>query len=97
MPGVYKEKSCLSCGVKHRKKGPYCSQACANTGREPTENMRKHMRKVAMDYNLTPEAIAQKKMINSISSEEFAVDIPDIQPDISEIDIFDGYERGERW
>lgn len=34
MPGVYREKECPTCGTKHRKKGPYCSKACSNAGRD---------------------------------------------------------------
>jgi endogenous inhibitor of DNA gyrase (YacG/DUF329 family) len=34
MPGVYREKVCPTCGVKHRKKGPFCSKACSNAGRD---------------------------------------------------------------
>jgi len=52
------------------------------------------MRKVATEYNRTPEAIAQQKLLHTgISIEDFAVDIPDIQdlPDL------DGYDRAERW
>lgn len=98
MPGVYREKVCPACNVKHRKRGEHCSQKCANTGREATDKMRENMRKVSYEYGLTPEAIAHKKMINTgISPDEFAVNIPDIRPDISEIDLFDDYERGERW
>lgn len=97
MPGVYREKTCPTCNVKHRRRGEHCSQSCANTGREATEKMRQNMRKVSYEYGLTPEGIAQKKMINSISSEEFAVDIPDIPPDIADIDMFNEYERGEKW
>lgn len=34
MPGVYREKVCPTCGVKHRKKGPFCSKVCSNAGRD---------------------------------------------------------------
>jgi len=59
------------------------------------------MRKVAIDYNRTPEAIAKQKQINTplaaMTVDEFAVDIPDIK-DLSDYSEFlDGYERGERW
>lgn len=26
----YREKECPTCGVKHRKRGPYCSRSCGN-------------------------------------------------------------------
>lgn len=41
MPGVYREKECPTCGVKHRKKGQYCSKTCSNKGRDP-EVYKKH-------------------------------------------------------
>ena len=53
------------------------------------------MKAVATEYNRTPEAIAQKKMINSgISIEDFAVDIPDMPPDLND---WSDYDRGEKW
>lgn len=36
MPGVYREKECPTCGVKHRKKGQFCSKTCSNKGRDPS-------------------------------------------------------------
>jgi hypothetical protein len=69
--------------------------------REPTENMREAMRQVANDYNLTPEAIANQKKLNtslaSMKAEDFAVDIPDVA-DLRDYDEFiQGYDRGENW
>lgn len=32
--GQYREKVCPTCGVKHRKKGPFCSKSCSNAGRD---------------------------------------------------------------
>lgn len=92
MPGVYKEKECPQCGLKHRKKGIYCCQACASAARIPTEGMREHMREVVTEYNKTPEAIAHKKLFNTgISIEDFAVDIPTLY------DMPDGYEPTGQW
>lgn len=92
--GQYKQKNCKYCNKLHKKRGPYCSQSCAAYDREPTEHMRETMRKVAIEYNQTPEAIAQQKLLHTgISIEDFAVDVPDIQdpPDL------DGYDKAERW
>lgn len=50
------------------------------------------MRRVALEYNRTPEAIAQQRMINStVTSEDFAVDIPDM------IELPDGYDIADDW
>ena len=101
MSDRYKEKNCKFCNKLHRKRGIYCSQSCASTDREPTDTMREAMRKVAIDYNRTPEAIAKQKQLNTplaaMTVDEFAVDIPEIK-DLSDYSEFlDGYERGERW
>ena len=53
------------------------------------------MRKVAEEYNKTPEAIAKQKLFHTgITSDDFAVDIPTLSPDISD---YNDYERGEDW
>lgn len=101
MSGQYKLKNCKFCNKEHRKRGPYCSQSCASTDREPTEAMREAMRKVAIDYNRTPEAIAKQKQLNttlaSMTVEDFAVDIPTVT-DLSDYDDFlSGFDRGENW
>ena len=94
--GKYKEKECKFCKVKHRKRGPYCSQSCANRDRpEYSANVASAMRKVAIEYNKTPEAIAQQKLLHTgISVEDFAVNIPDLPPDLSE---YNDYNKAEDW
>ncbi len=100
--GQYKLKNCKFCDKEHRKRGPFCSQSCANRGRdEYSPNVAEAMRKVAIDYNRTPEAIAKQKQINtslaSMTVEDFAVDIPDVA-DLRDYDEFiEGYDRGENW
>ena len=94
--GKYKEKECKFCSIKHRKKGPYCSQSCANRDRpEYSQKVADTMRKVAIEYNKTPEAIAQQKLLHTgISIDDFAVDIPDLPPDLSE---YSDYHKAEDW
>ena len=29
MAGVYRQKQCPTCGITHRRRGPYCSRTCA--------------------------------------------------------------------
>ena len=98
MSGQYKLKECPACNKEHRKRGLFCGQSCANADRPATDNMRSAMRKVAVDYNRTPEAIAKQKMLNtslaSMTVEDFAVDIPDLPPDLSD---WSEYDRGENW
>ena len=102
MPGVYKEKNCKFCKTLHRKRGLYCSQSCANRDRpEYSANVASAMRKVATEYNRTPEAIAKQKQINtslaSMTAEEFAVDIPDIKTIDDFADYTEGFDRAEKW
>lgn len=95
MPGVYREKSCKYCGKLYRKKGIYCSQSCASTDRVATDAQRENMRRVALEHNKTPEAIAQQKLLHTgITSDEFAVSIPDLDPDLSD---YSDYNRAEKW
>lgn len=98
MSGQYKLKKCPTCNKEHRKRGLFCGQSCANADRVPTDNMRSAMRKVAIEYNRTPEAIAKQKMIGtplaSLTIEDFAIDIPDLPPDLND---WSDYDRGENW
>lgn len=97
--GKYREKDCKFCKVKHRKKGPYCSQSCANRDRpEYSANVASAMRKVAIEYNKTPEAIAQQKLFHTgITIEDFAVNIPDIKTLDDYNDYIEGYTKAEKW
>jgi hypothetical protein len=94
MPGVYKLKSCPQCKKEHRKRGPFCSQACSNSHREPTENQREQGRKLAEERRGAPETIAAGHLLKKglqIDSENFAIQIPDI-PDLPE-----GYDIADKW
>jgi hypothetical protein len=92
MPGVYRLKKCPECQKEHRKKGQYCSQACSNSHREVSDKVRENMRKVATEYQKTPEAIAKNKMINSpLSIEDYSIEIPNF-PELPE-----GYDIADKW
>jgi hypothetical protein len=60
--------------------------------------MREGMRRVAIEYNKTPEAIAKQKQLNTplatMTVDEFAVDVPTIR---DYDDLPEGYDRGESW
>lgn len=101
MPGIYREKNCKYCNKLFRKKGVYCCQSCASYDREATDAQRENMRKVAIDYNRTPEAIAKQKQLNtslaSMTVEDFAVDIPEVR-DLSDYDDYlQGFDRADKW
>ena len=101
MPGVYKEKNCKFSNKLYRKRGLYCSQSCASFDREPTDAQRENMRKVAEEYNRTPEAIAKQKQINtplaSLTADDFAIDIPEIKTLDDFTDYIEGYNKAEDW
>ncbi len=95
MPNVYREKVCPKCQVKHRKRGPFCSQSCSSKGRVANENVKNALRKTAMEYNRTPEGIAQSKLFHTgQSADDFAVNIPTLDPDLSD---YDDYNKAEDW
>lgn len=99
MTDRYKEKNCKFCKKLHKKRGLYCCQSCANRDRtEYSPKVAEAMRKVAIDYNRTPEAIAQQRLLSTgLTIEDFAIEIPDIT-DLSDYSEFlDGYDRGESW
>jgi len=60
--------------------------------------MREGMRRVAIEYNKTPEAIAKQKQFGTplatMTVDEFAVGVPTIR---DYDDLPEGYDRGETW
>jgi hypothetical protein len=95
MPNMYREKVCPKCSKKHRKRGPFCSQSCSSKDRPASENVKNALRKTAIEYNRTPEGIAQQKLFNSgLVSDDFAVDIPTLDPDLAD---YKDYNKAEDW
>ncbi len=101
MPGVYKEKNCKYCNKLYRKKGVYCSQSCASYDREPTNAQRENMRKVATEYNQTPEAIAKQKQIGTslaaLTADDYAIAIPTVRTIDDFTDYTEGFDKAEDW
>ena len=104
MPNTYREKECPNCAVKHRKRGVYCCQSCANANQTKTpEHIQKIKRSIA-EYQESPEGVAnaQRQSLRAsamrkdeplpVTLEDFAVDIPDLPPELP-----DGYERASDW
>jgi hypothetical protein len=94
MPGVYKLKECPECKKEHRKRGPFCSQACSNSHREVSDKVRDNMRKVTEDQRGAPDRIAGGHLLKQgiiTQAEDFAIQIPDI-PDLPE-----GYDIADKW
>ena len=98
MPNMYREKVCPKCQKKHRKRGIFCSQSCSSKDRPANENVRAALRKTAMEYNRTPEGIAQQKLFNTgLAADDFAIEIPDIKTLDDLSDYTEGYDRAEKW
>lgn len=93
----YKEKNCVRCGKKHRKRGPYCSMSCGNV-RSFTEAEKEQRRQKMNEYFKSEDGLALAATTgknNFVGPKEYAVDIPTIL-DISDTS-FDGYDRAEDW
>jgi hypothetical protein len=62
---------------------------------------KKLYRKIAVEYNKTPEAIAKQKQLNtplaSMTADEFAVPIPTIQTLDDFLEFTEGYDKAEKW
>lgn len=98
MPNMYREKVCPKCQKKHRKRGIFCSQSCSSKDRPANENVRAALRKTAMEYNRTPEGIAQQKLFNTgLVADDFAIEIPDLKTLDDLSDYTEGYDRAEKW
>jgi hypothetical protein len=104
MGGIYKLKKCPNCGIDHRKRGLFCGQSCANASRVITDETKKKMSRSALEYNDTPEGIANARMASQrmsaqllgapppVTVDEFCVDLPDFPPDLPE-----GYDHASDW
>ncbi len=101
MPGVYKKKECPQCHLEHRKRGPFCSQACHNRYRDVTDETKQKISEKAKEYYRTPEGVAKKSLfslersgeIRGVSIDDFAVDIPSI----SDYELPPGYDIADDW
>jgi hypothetical protein len=94
MPGVYKLKVCPECKKEHRKRGPFCSQACSNSHREVSDKVHDHAKQMGENNAGDPAQIANGHLVKQgliTKSEDFAINIPDI-PDLPE-----GYDSAENW
>ena len=87
MPGVYRLKTCPQCGKEHRRRGPYCSISCGNSGREITDETRAKQSQSRKEYADTPEGIAHYQMVgqrviaaaageNQLTMEDYLIHIP---------------------
>lgn len=67
MPGVYREKECPVCGIKHRKRGNHCSQSCANSTRVTSDETKRKLSRKTMLWKETEDG--------RLSTKEFAKNI----------------------
>ena len=100
-------KTCPRCGTEHKKRGPYCSRSCGNV-REHTEEDKAIRSQKLLEYHQTPEGAATREKSaritsaiqkgeewESVSIEEYAVNIPDVTDYVADYD--DTWQRAERW
>lgn len=99
MPGVYREKECPTCGIKHRKKGKYCCQSCSSKQLVHSQSAKDKVALSMIEQHKQPDRIQQFKLMragHSSNAEDFAIAIPDIH-DLSDFDQFKDYDKGENW
>ncbi len=102
-------KKCPRCGNDHRKKGTFCSRSCANV-RVHSQKDKDIRREKLLKYHETPESAATREKAsrsrtaynkgleyNAIPQEDYAVEVPEIRGDIEDYDMFDNYEKAEKW
>ena len=63
---AYKEKTCPACGVKHNKRGEFCSRSCGNK-RKHTESTKEKISSVKKEWHATSD-IAEIAAHNFISA-----------------------------
>ena len=103
----YKEKICPTCGVTHKKRGPYCSRSCGNI-REHTEEDKAIRSQKLIEYHQTPEGAATRaklskivtaqnknEQIDIVDIDDYAVNIPDVTDYVAEYDY--SWQRAEKW
>jgi hypothetical protein len=54
---AYKEKNCALCGVKHNKRGEFCSRSCGNT-RAHTKQSKKAISDAKREWHATSDIAA---------------------------------------
>lgn len=60
----YREKTCPTCGTKHRKKGTYCSRSCGNSRVHSAEH-KQHLSTVMSDRIATDEDLRLNMLDNA--------------------------------
>lgn len=67
---AYKEKECPTCGVKHNKRGPYCSRSCGNSRPMP-EYQKQTMSEVKREWAYGTDAGEESRWrLNNHQEEE---------------------------
>ena len=92
---AYKEKTCLKCGVKHNKRGQFCSRSCGNS-REHTEQQKESMAATKREWHATSDiaaVVAHNYVSKGINGE------PDPVPPMKPIDLGSGrfVQDGDIW
>ena len=102
-------KKCPRCGKDHRKRALIVHALVLMLGCI-LKKIKTLGEKKLLKYHETPEGAATRKKAsksrnaynkgldyNEVSQEEFAVEVPEIRGDVGDYDLFDNYERAEKW
>lgn len=106
----YKEKSCPTCGTKHKKKGPYCSRSCGNS-RTFTPKQRENLSVKQSEHMNSPEAhdardrvaaqgvLQMKKRLNKADEDLQAMTLDDfmLEPAIAKLESNQFVQDGDLW
>lgn len=108
--GNYREKTCPTCGVTHRKRGPYCSRSCGNS-REHTQEHKEHLaRKASEAYHrgatventerfVAGGVLARKKALNKDDEDLQDLSYEDlfVQPVVQRVSEGQFVQDGDLW
>ena len=106
----YKEKSCPTCGTKHKKQGKYCSRSCGNS-RTFTKKQRENLSVKQAQHMNSPEALdardratkeitlQRKKQTNRADEDLQAMTLDDfmLEPPVSRISDNQFVQDGDLW
>ena len=106
----YKEKSCPTCGTKHKKQGKYCSRSCGNS-RTFTKKQREHLAVKQSTHMNSPEALDQrdrvlaqgilelKKLHNKADEDLQAMTLDDfmLEPSVQRLESNQFVQDGDLW
>jgi len=92
----YREKTCPTCGTKHKKRGPYCSRSCGNK-RKWTPEQKDVFRQKKSEYLLSDkdEAEVERWQVTKGAKDEYQPVAPMV--DTTDLNNNQFIEDGDLW